>query len=181
MDLLWFDPAALPRLRAAWKATLEAPRPRAPTGEDEDRRAAAAVMARGKVLETDELADAVAEAVEDDGAFTPPLVLLGGEIVLALDGEGEHERTLLEQRRYQRRIVFGGPCVAAMLVGGVGAAGVPAYLPEAAGARLPLLLRFPVRILAEAHLAQDAHEASPVALRVVAIARAVPFEAIRRA
>ncbi|MFT3775578.1 MAG: DUF2169 domain-containing protein [Minicystis sp.] len=179
VDLLWFDAASIPRIRAAWKTTIDAQRPRAST-DDDDRRAAAAVLARGEPLAPDELQDAIAEAVEPDGSFTPPLVLLGGELVFTLGEaliDAASERALLDQRRYQERLVFGGRCITALLfAAGDDSLGVPAYLPDAMAARLPLYRRFAARIIAEAHLAQDEREASPVALRVVAIARTVPLD-----
>ena len=173
IDLLWFDPAAIPRILRAWKATLDAQRSK--VAEDEDRRAVAAVLTRGEPLAPDELGDAIAEAIDPDGLFTPPLVLLDGDLALSLEGAPDDE-----PHRHAKRIVFGGTSVASMLLPSDDGAspGVPAYLPEPAIARLPLFRRFHARVIAEAHLAQDEREASPVALRVVAIARAVPFASI---
>ncbi|APR85487.1 putative outer membrane autotransporter barrel [Minicystis rosea] len=177
IDLLWFDPTVIPRILRAWKATLDAQRSKAAGSEEDDRRAVAAILTRGEPLAPDELGDAIAEAVDGDGLFTPPLVLLDGDLVLSL--EHDDESAPLDPRRYPTRIVFGGTCVAGVLLStDDDGPGVPAYLPEPVSARLPLFRRYRARLIAEAHLAQDEREASPVALRVVAIARAVPFESI---
>jgi hypothetical protein len=50
---------------------------------------------------------------------------------------------------------------------------VPAYLPEAAAARLPLFHHFPARLVAEVLPAQDQSEPRPVALRIGALAREI--------
>lgn len=83
------------------------------------------------------------------------------------------ERMLLEQRRYQKRTVFGAPWVRAELSTS-GSNPVPAYLPDELASRLPMFQRFRVKIIAEAHLSQDQYEASPSALKVVAVARVMP-------
>ena len=96
------------------------------------------------------------------------------------------ERVLLEQRRYQRRAVLGDKHLRALLrLDGESPAGksapakpasavVTVYLPEGVAALLPLSPRFRARFLAEIRLAADPGEAHPAALRVLALARAVP-------
>lgn len=86
--------------------------------------------------------------------------------------EAQAERALLEHRRYQRRAVFGGRQLRCLLQPTAAASAIPAYLPEALAEALPMFERFRARLLAEAHLAADQREAHPVALRVLAIARA---------
>jgi hypothetical protein len=51
---------------------------------------------------------------------------------------------------------------------------MPAYFPEAAVKKLPLSARSRVRILAETHLRADPYESHPAALRVLALAEAMP-------
>jgi hypothetical protein len=87
--------------------------------------------------------------------------------------ESTAERALLDGRRYQKREVFGAPHVRALLGPASGDA-VPAYLPVGVASRLPLFPRFRGRLLAEVHAQVDHDEAHPCALRVLAIARAVP-------
>ena len=82
------------------------------------------------------------------------------------------ERTLVEQRRYQKRSLLGETWIRA-LVGPRGAA-VPVYLPEALAGKLPLYARFPARLVVEVHLQQDQYETHPAALRCLALARVVP-------
>jgi hypothetical protein len=273
IDLLWFDPDALPRLRAhaAWKELLEsaraalaprkdakkksdlgfdddededaAPPPPPDPPEMADRRDVSTVMARGAQLDPDGVHDAILGAVADDGSFTPPLILAGGELIFPFDelealkatmtvvsplvgtdkklketvdavndllqnkaldsssgvAEGllgrvkeafgaqaralpsgyldaTTERMLLEQRRYQRRTVFGAPWVRAELTSGGGNA-LPVYLPDELARRLPMFQRFRAKLVAEAHLSQDQHEASPTALKVVAVARVMQVSA----
>ncbi|APR80416.1 Uracil-DNA glycosylase, family 4 [Minicystis rosea] len=92
------------------------------------------------------------------------------------------ERTLVEKRAYQKRKVFGQTWLVASLSQRGGTAQVPTYLPEDLGGHLPLYARFPVRIMAEAHLQQDQYESHPYALRTLALARvATPPKAAPRA
>ncbi|WP_438030764.1 DUF2169 domain-containing protein [Sorangium sp. So ce233] len=89
------------------------------------------------------------------------------------------ERALLDQRHYQRRPVFGGPHLRALLQPPGSSQQVPAYLPEALAQQLPLYQRFRARILAELHLQVDQHESHPIALRVLALARVAPLPSRR--
>ena len=81
--------------------------------------------------------------------------------------EADVERALLEEKRYEKRKVLG----AEHLLGKLHPAGTSVYLPLALADLLPSVERFRVRILAEAHRAVDGRDASPIALRVVALAR----------
>lgn len=102
--------------------------------------------------------------------------------------ETQRERVLLEQRKYQRRAVFGEkhlrgllrldtaeappPMLAAGKSAPSGGVVIPAYLPEGTAALMPLQSRFRARFVAEIRLAADPAEAHPAALRVLALARA---------
>jgi hypothetical protein len=87
--------------------------------------------------------------------------------------EATAERALLDTRRYQRRDVFGASHLRAFVAGSSGEP-VPAYLPDATTARLPLFARFRVRLVVEVNAQMDQEEQHPCALRVLAVARAVP-------
>ena len=91
------------------------------------------------------------------------------------------ERSLLEQRRYQIRKVFGGEFIRALLVPTRASdAPVPVYLPRELDQKLPMVVGFRGRLIAEAHPQQDQYEASLYALRVVALGRTLPLDAWRR-
>ncbi len=89
--------------------------------------------------------------------------------------EEQVERALLEQRRYQRREVFGAPHLRALLTLSTPARPWPLYLPESVSRRLPMFSRFAARLLVEGHLQEDQFESHPNALRALALARAVPI------
>jgi hypothetical protein len=166
VELLWFDPAALPRIRAheAWRRLLGA----AEAPELRDRRDVSAVLARGVAIDPEGVGDAIADAVGEDGWFLAPLVLTAGELTFSFD-----EQATLAHRQYQKRVVLGATWLRATLATGGGS--VPVYLPEALEKRLPLFQRFRVRVLAVAHLQQDQSETSATALEAVAIARVMPL------
>lgn len=98
--------------------------------------------------------------------------------------ETTRERALIEQRKYQRRTVFGDKHLRALLrfdtgespprttVGKPQGNAVPVYLPESTAALLPLQARFRARFVAEVRLAADPAESHPAALKVLALARA---------
>jgi hypothetical protein len=254
VDLLWFDPESVPRIRARWPKIVDEldfepldPRHDLPVDDpaaSRERHHAFGVLTRADTTETNGIGRAMLEAVDDGGRFTPPLVVLVGELRLPLDevetlkatagsakplakddkkladlldsindligtplleGPGvvdgmlreirdavaqskrtlpvkyldQHvERVLLEQRKYQRRTVFGKPCVRALL-GGSRDGGVPVYLPEDVSAKLPLVSQLKVRIIAEAHTSQDQYESHVHALKVVALGRIVSTEGMR--
>lgn len=82
------------------------------------------------------------------------------------------ERMLLERRQYAKRALLDGEWIrAALTVDGVA---LPTYLPEALRKRLPLYRRFAARAIVEAIPQQDQYETSPIALRVIALGRALP-------
>ena len=83
------------------------------------------------------------------------------------------ERVLLEQRRYQKRKLFGGTCIRALLTVGREGSAIPAYLPESAADKLPLATEVKVRLVAEANQSQDQYETHTHALRIVVLGRAL--------
>jgi hypothetical protein len=99
LQLVWFDPDCLPRIRkkAAFQPILEAAeqRPLDPDLEDpaisrnpaviEDRRDVFEVMARAEVADEARLTEAVERALRDDGKYVPPFVLVAGEVRLPFD------------------------------------------------------------------------------------------------
>jgi len=88
--------------------------------------------------------------------------------------DAQTDRALIEQRHYQRRTVFGGKHLRALLHAG-GNNPIPAYLPESAAKVLPLYPRFKVRLVAEVHLQIDPYETNQIALRGLALARVSPL------
>lgn len=164
IELLWHDAACLPALRASprFRALLDGDHP-------DDRRDVAAVITRGEAVGADGAVAALADAVGPDGLLGAPLVLLSGELVLTFDEEGD-ERALLAKRAFQRRVILGAPALRARFQPDGGGEPLPAYLPEALAAELPMLPRLRARLLAEVRLAQE-QEAQPIALRAVALAR----------
>ena len=90
------------------------------------------------------------------------------------------ERVLLEQRRYQKRTVFGAPMLRGLFTPAGSSAALPAYLPESVADKLPLVVQMKVRLIAEATASQDQYESHPQALRVVALGRAMAVDGWRR-
>lgn len=86
--------------------------------------------------------------------------------------EAQTDRALLEQRRYQMRVIDGSPHVRATIHGERGAMLV--YLPKAASDHLPLYPRFPARVFAEVRAAVDQGEPFGFALGGLAVARGLP-------
>ncbi len=82
------------------------------------------------------------------------------------------ERMLLERRQYAKRELLDGTWIRAGLT--LDGVVVPTYLPDALSKRLPLYRRFGARAIVEALPQQDQYETSPLALRVIALARALP-------
>lgn len=88
--------------------------------------------------------------------------------------DAQTERVLLEQRHYQRRIVFGGPHLRALMQPAGSSQQMPVYLPDALAKELPMYQRFKARAVAEVHMQVDQYEMHPAALRALALVRAVP-------
>ena len=89
------------------------------------------------------------------------------------------ERVLLEQRKYQKRSVFGDEQIRATFSPSGESMLIPTYLPATLATKLPLVLRMKVRLLAEAHAQQDQYESHAHALRVIALGRVVAIEGWR--
>ena len=86
------------------------------------------------------------------------------------------ERLLLESRKYQKRTLFGGTWIRALLSMEGGDKGIPCYLPEDLDKQLPMMVAFDARMIAEAHVKQDQYETHPHALRVVTLGRVIKVE-----
>jgi hypothetical protein len=85
------------------------------------------------------------------------------------------ERMVLERRQYAKREILDGSWIRAGLT--LDGVVVPTYLPDALSKRLPLYRRFGARMIVEALPQQDQYETSALALRVIALARALPLPA----
>jgi hypothetical protein len=85
------------------------------------------------------------------------------------------QRMLLEQRHYQKRMVFGQEWIRALMNVPPTRDSVPTYLPAALAKELPMFQSFPARLLAESHLQQDQYESHDLALKVLALGRVVTF------
>jgi hypothetical protein len=99
IDLVFYDPESMAKIRehapfAKLLAEL-APKPKDVGFEDEvppepppelrDKRDVIGLLARGVLIDPTALDAALDEAVADDGSFTPPLVLIAGEVQLPFD------------------------------------------------------------------------------------------------
>ncbi|MBM4358514.1 MAG: DUF2169 domain-containing protein [Deltaproteobacteria bacterium] len=80
-------------------------------------------------------------------------------------------RSLLEQRRYQRRNLLSGTWIRALLTTPTSRESTPCYLPESLASTLPMMTSFRARLLVEAHVRLDQYEASRHALRAVTLGR----------
>jgi hypothetical protein len=89
------------------------------------------------------------------------------------------ERILLEQRKYQKRAVFGDEQIRALFVPAGESIPIPTYMPANLATKLPLVLRMKARVLAEAHAQQDQYESHAHALRVISLGRIVAIEGWR--
>ncbi len=98
VDLIWFDPASPPKIRehARWKLLLDKkPKPRDLDFDDEpppeeppdvrNRKDVFAVLTRGETTDAEGIGEAIADAVAEDGTFTPPLVLVSAELTFPFD------------------------------------------------------------------------------------------------
>jgi hypothetical protein len=82
-------------------------------------------------------------------------------------------RVLLEQRKYQMRELAGAQWIRAVLHGISGDKPIPTYVPADLSKKLPLFMKFSVRLIVEVLPQQDQNEAHPIALRVQALARTI--------
>lgn len=99
IDLLWFDPECIPKLRdhTKWKPILDKlrPPPRDLDFDDEpppedppevrDKRDVFAVLTKGETTDAEGIQESIVDAVSEDGTFTSPLVLVTGEMSFPFD------------------------------------------------------------------------------------------------
>lgn len=99
MQLLWFDPEILPRVRRKkpWKALideldagpydpeLDEAAPGETAADVEDRREIVQVLAVGNASGETAIEAALDDAVRDDGRFASPLLLVAGELSIGFD------------------------------------------------------------------------------------------------
>jgi hypothetical protein len=81
------------------------------------------------------------------------------------------ERLLLEQRAYQKRVLWDDEWIRGLLTSPGGEPAMPTYLPAKIAKRLPLFRRFPARVIGEVVWQQDQYEAQPLALRALSLGR----------
>ena len=105
VDLLWFDPESVPRMRKrpAFRQVLDelherdvdpdADDPDAATNPQvvEDTREVFEILTRGRAEAADDLAEALRRCTRDDGRFVSTLVLVSGELETPFDEIGELE------------------------------------------------------------------------------------------
>lgn len=87
--------------------------------------------------------------------------------------ETQTERALLEQQSYQKRTVIGQPCSRALLTPAGATIPIPAYVPDSASNDLLMFNVFNARVIAEARVQFEQHEASWLSFRVLALARSI--------
>ncbi|HZO16504.1 MAG TPA: DUF2169 domain-containing protein [Polyangiaceae bacterium] len=85
------------------------------------------------------------------------------------------KRSLLEERRYQKRSLFGDTWIRALFVPSGSGESMVAYLPARLDQELPMMVSFEARVIAELHVRQDQYEPHPYALRVVSLGRIIRF------
>jgi hypothetical protein len=95
VDLLWFDPQAVPRIRAAYPKIIDElefepldPKHDLPTDDpnaSQERHDTFGVLTRARPTDGRGIGLAMLEAVSEMGRFTPPLVLLNGELRFPFD------------------------------------------------------------------------------------------------
>lgn len=99
IQLVWFDPDSVARMRRVpgWRELLSnvgrQPRSQkfeiADAGQEpweaEDRREVFEILARGTRSDAAGVVEAMHDAIDEDGKFVPPMVLLGGDLELPFD------------------------------------------------------------------------------------------------
>lgn len=256
VDLLWFDPASVPRIRSAFPAIVDElefepvdPKHDLPMDDpnaSRDRHDVFGVLTKAHSTDGRGLSRSMLDSVSETGRFTPPVVAMSGELRFPFDEvellgamvaaisplvtpenkkleealgaarevqktpmlqsptsiesvltdlrdalrqtkraatsaqlDSHIERVLLEQRKYQKRSVFGDEQIRALFLPAGESAAIPMYLPATLTTKLPLVLRMKVRFLAEAHAQQDQYESHGHALRAIALGRVVAIEGWR--
>jgi len=87
--------------------------------------------------------------------------------------ETHTERILLENRHYQKRVLLGQTWIRALLGAPGTTTRVPTYIPHSLARELPMYQHLGVRAIAEVRAQIDQYETHPIALRVVALGRAL--------
>jgi hypothetical protein len=95
IDLLWFDPEAVPRIRARWPRIIDElefepldPRHDLPVDDpaaSRDRHHVFGVLTRAESTDPRAIAREMMEAIGDHGRFTPPLLVISGELRFPID------------------------------------------------------------------------------------------------
>jgi hypothetical protein len=96
LDLLWFEQESVRRMRAvkAWKSALAEPEdgdwvdgdgPWKTAADASDRAYVARILKKVKPLSAEALLSASADAIDEAGAYSPPLVVMTGELQLTFD------------------------------------------------------------------------------------------------
>jgi hypothetical protein len=96
LDLLWFDPASVPRFRTApnLRAALgdrkdlawdESDAPVREPQETHDRADVQRILARTKALEAPEATRTLERSFDDDGSFQPAVVVIAGELQITFE------------------------------------------------------------------------------------------------
>ncbi|KYF69772.1 hypothetical protein [Sorangium cellulosum] len=95
VELLWFDAKALPRIRASWSDLIldldfEALDPRHDpppndAGSAKDHHHLSGVLTGGPRIEPSGVRQAILASISEKGGFTPPLVLVEGELRFVFD------------------------------------------------------------------------------------------------
>ncbi|MGK3964080.1 hypothetical protein WMF38_07855 [Sorangium sp. So ce118] len=95
VELLWFDANALPRIRASWsdlilELDVEALDPRHDpppndAGSPKDHHHLSSVLTDGSRIEPSGVPQAILASISEKGRFTPPLVLVEGELRFVFD------------------------------------------------------------------------------------------------
>ena len=88
LELIWYEPAALTRIRASWATVL---RPLLASHQADDavqqaqRADISTVLVRGAAVDATELEDLVLDTRGEGGTLSAPLVIVDGELELSLD------------------------------------------------------------------------------------------------
>lgn len=98
VQLIWFDPACVPRIRKEerWKPLLagappkvkrgfDEPAPPKDAGESKDRRDVLRVLRGAPSVDPAGVGEAIEEAIDEEGSFSPPLVIAAGTLQVTFD------------------------------------------------------------------------------------------------
>src|SRR5262249_42212999 len=99
VELLWYDPESVPRIRKkpSWRKIVEELEKKPPDTElddaaqakepveIEDRREIFEILIKAEVTDPEGVNDAMNSGIRDDGKFVPPLVMVAGEVFFPFD------------------------------------------------------------------------------------------------